>query len=65
MIGEAAGFVSIDGFPLLEEKDFKPVPVADPSNTVAALVYSSGSTGLPKGVEFTHQSFVASVHVNR
>jgi len=34
-------------------------PAIDPDGTVAALPYSSGTTGLPKGVELTHANLVA------
>jgi acyl-CoA synthetase (AMP-forming)/AMP-acid ligase II len=35
--------------------------VIDPERDVAALPFSSGTTGLPKGVELTHASMVTSV----
>ncbi len=35
--------------------------VVDPERDVAALLYSSGTSGLPKGVELTHASLVTSV----
>ncbi|KAJ9156469.1 4-coumarate--CoA ligase-like 7 [Pleurostoma richardsiae] len=40
---------------------------ADPDNTTCCLNYSSGTTGVPKGVEISHRSYVANgtqvVHV--
>ncbi|RFU23812.1 hypothetical protein B7463_g12526, partial [Scytalidium lignicola] len=40
-----------------------PVPRArlDPRTDIAFLVYSSGTTGLPKGVELTHRNIVSNV----
>ena len=36
-------------------------PALDPATAVALLPYSSGTTGLPKGVELTHANLVTSV----
>ena len=40
---------------------WRPVKVADPENDLAFLVYSSGTTGHPKGVMLTHRNIVANV----
>jgi len=39
-----------------------PRPSADPAQMVAALPYSSGTTGLPKGVMLSHYNLVANVY---
>ncbi|XP_077539494.1 putative 4-coumarate--CoA ligase 2 [Haemaphysalis longicornis] len=59
VLGEAAGFISTSAFAQLDAKDFREVPVADPRNTLVGLLYTSGTTGMPKGVEVSHHSFVA------
>lgn len=40
--------------------DYKEVPIG--TDTVAFQPYSSGTTGLPKGVELTHQNLVANLY---
>ncbi|MCO1660966.1 AMP-binding protein [Pseudonocardia humida] len=37
----------------------------DPATAVAALPFSSGTTGLPKGVRLTHRNLVANLEQNR
>jgi long-chain acyl-CoA synthetase len=39
-----------------------PTPAQDSKETVAALPYSSGTTGLPKGVMLTHSNLVSNVY---
>jgi acyl-CoA synthetase (AMP-forming)/AMP-acid ligase II len=45
---------------LLEHGENPPAVQIDPGDT-AALLYSSGTTGLPKGVELTHRAIVANL----
>lgn len=58
-MGRAEGFASAAEFSELEEKYFEEWPVESPRETILALCYTSGTTGLPKGVEITHYNYVA------
>ena len=57
VFGEADGATS---FRELVDHDHPPAAAAvDPTRDLAVLPYSSGTTGLPKGVELTHANLVA------
>ena len=62
VLGEGDGAVP---FETLLEYDEPLPPVAISSDDVAALPYSSGTTGRPKGVMLTHRNLLASVLTRR
>ncbi|XP_058130452.1 luciferin 4-monooxygenase-like [Anopheles ziemanni] len=57
---EVIPYATLLASPLEVEASYRPDPV-DKANHVALIVLSSGTTGLPKGVELTHQSIIATI----
>ena len=58
VFGEAPGAIPFGA--LLEHGEHPPAVDIDPGD-IAALFYSSGTTGVPKGVELTHRAIVANL----
>ncbi|MDX6667180.1 MAG: hypothetical protein QOK04_560 [Solirubrobacteraceae bacterium] len=59
VLGEADGATSFSD--LLGDPDQAPTPDIDPGSDLAVLPYSSGTTGLPKGVMLSHRNLVANL----
>ncbi len=59
VIGEAEGATPFTD--LLGDPAGAPTPEFDPAEDLAVLPYSSGTTGLPKGVMLTHRNLVANL----
>ncbi|CAN8026184.1 unnamed protein product [Ixodes persulcatus] len=59
--GTAPGFVSVTEFKTLNEKSYVEFPVESVKNEVVVLLYSTGTTGIPKGIELTHMSVMPSL----
>jgi acyl-CoA synthetase (AMP-forming)/AMP-acid ligase II len=59
VLGEAEGAKPVTD--LLGDPSQAPEPDIDPAEDLAVLPYSSGTTGLPKGVMLTHRNLVANL----
>ena len=59
VFGEAAGWIPFDS--LLESDGVVPTVKINPKEDLVALPYSSGTTGLPKGVMLTHHNLISNM----
>ncbi|CAN8023189.1 unnamed protein product, partial [Ixodes persulcatus] len=59
VVGDVPGFTSVSKFSGIPGINFQVVCNADPENEIAALCYSSGTTGIPKAMEITHYNYVS------
>ncbi|EEC20567.1 AMP dependent ligase/synthetase, putative [Ixodes scapularis] len=65
VVGKSEGCTSTSEFATLNEEEFQEVPLTDVKKELAALTYTSGTTGISKVVEATQYSFVTALEPSR
>ncbi|KAG0418851.1 hypothetical protein HPB47_004546, partial [Ixodes persulcatus] len=63
-LDDIPGFQSMSSFQSLEESDFEEPAIREPRSHTLFYTYTSGTTGLPKGVEISHYAFIAALKLN-
>ncbi|CAN7981691.1 unnamed protein product, partial [Ixodes pacificus] len=58
-VGRAPGFIDVLEFQDYSEASLKPHVPADTREEVVVMLYTSGTTGLPKAVQISHKAYVS------
>ncbi|EEC19988.1 acyl-CoA synthetase, putative, partial [Ixodes scapularis] len=65
VVGKSEGCTSVSESTTLNEDEFQEVPLTNVKKELAALTYTSGTTGISKVVEATQYSFVTALESSR
>ncbi|KAL1481189.1 hypothetical protein MTO96_002417 [Rhipicephalus appendiculatus] len=64
-VDRTRGFVCIQDFEVENGTQFEPPRIEDPKNHIMLHIYTSGTMGLPKGVEISVSAYITSVELSR
>ncbi|XP_037525362.1 uncharacterized protein LOC119402284 [Rhipicephalus sanguineus] len=64
-VDRTSDFVCIQDYEFVDDSQFQAPRIEEPQNHIMVYLYTSGTTGLPKGVEISMYAFIASVELSR